>query len=151
MSEDRQRPENQSRKGKRKPDKAAKADKPAADKAKTKAKKAGQEGEAQAGHRVAVGETARDPNYVPRFKKRYPDVVRPELMKEFGYKNTLQAPRLDKIVLNIGAGEGPRPTRRSCSRRVNDLTAIAGQKAVIDARPRKPSPTSRSAAAIRWA
>ena len=48
----------------------------------------------------------RDPNYVPRFKKRYNDVVKPELMKEFGYKNAMQVPKINKIVLNIGAGEG---------------------------------------------
>ena len=34
-----------------------------------------------------MGEAAHDPNYVPRFKKRYNDVIRPELMKKFGYKN----------------------------------------------------------------
>ena len=77
-----------------------------------------------------AGKEARDPNYVPRFKKRYFDVVRPELMKKFGYKNALQAPRLAKIVLNIGAGEGAADTKKIQSAQ-NDLTAIAGQKAVI--------------------
>src|SRR5438067_478815 len=46
-------------------------------------------------------EVAHDPNYVPRFKSHYLEVVRPELMKKFGYKNKLQAPRIEKIVLNI--------------------------------------------------
>jgi len=73
---------------------------------------------------------ARDPNYVPRFKKRYIEVVRPELMKKFGYKNVLQAPRIEKIVLNIGAGEGAADQKKIQSAQ-NDLTAIAGQKAVI--------------------
>src|SRR5687767_2494234 len=59
-----------------------------------------------------AGKEARDPNYVPRFKKRYFDVVRPELMKKFGYKNQLQAPRIEKIVLNIGAGEGAADTKK---------------------------------------
>jgi large subunit ribosomal protein L5 len=77
-----------------------------------------------------AGKEARDPNYVPRFKKRYFDVVRPELMKKFGYKNQLQAPRIEKIVLNIGAGEGAADTKKIQSAQ-NDLTAIAGQKAVI--------------------
>jgi len=77
-----------------------------------------------------AGKEARDPNYVPRFKKRYFDVVRPELMKKFGYKNALQAPRIEKIVLNIGAGEGAADTKKIQSAQ-NDLTAIAGQKAVI--------------------
>ena len=77
-----------------------------------------------------AGKEARDPNYVPRFKKRYFDLVRPELMKQFGYKNALQAPRIEKIVLNIGAGEGAADQKKIQSAQ-NDLTAIAGQKAVI--------------------
>ena len=40
-----------------------------------------------------MGEHARDPNYVPRFKKRYNEVIRPELMKKFGYTNMLQVPQ----------------------------------------------------------
>lgn len=78
----------------------------------------------------AAGETARDPNYVPRFKKHYLDVVRPELVQKFGYKNLLQAPRIEKIVLNIGAGEGAADQKKIQAAQ-NDLTAIAGQKAVI--------------------
>jgi large subunit ribosomal protein L5 len=77
-----------------------------------------------------AGKEARDPNYVPRFKKRYAEVVQPELMKKFGYKNKLQAPRIEKIVLNIGAGEGAADQKKIQSAQ-NDLTAIAGQKAVI--------------------
>ena len=75
-------------------------------------------------------EVAHDPNYVPRFKTHYLEVVRPELMKKFGYKNKLQAPRIEKIVLNIGAGEGAADQKKIQSAQ-NDLTAIAGQKAVI--------------------
>lgn len=71
-----------------------------------------------------------DPDYVPRFKKRYDEVVRPALMKEFGYKNKLQVPRIEKIVLNIGAGEGAQDGKK-IQQAQNDLTAIAGQKAVI--------------------
>ena len=85
-------------------------------------------GKAPAGPKA--GKEARDPNYVPRFKKRYFDVVRPELMKKFGYTNKLQAPRIEKIVLNIGAGEGAADQKKIQSAQ-NDLTAIAGQKAVI--------------------
>ena len=75
-------------------------------------------------------EAPRDPDYVPRFKKRYDEVVRPELVKEFGYKNPLQAPRIRKVVLNIGAGEAAGDQKKIQSA-VNDLTAIAGQKAVV--------------------
>ena len=44
--------------------------------------------------------------YIPRLKQQYQDVLRGELVKEFGYANPMQVPRLDKVVLNIGVGEG---------------------------------------------
>jgi large subunit ribosomal protein L5 len=72
----------------------------------------------------------RDPNYVPRFKKRYNEVVRPALMQEFGYKNAMQVPKIQKIVLNIGAGEGASDTKK-VQQALTDLTAIAGQKGVV--------------------
>ncbi|MGH6887670.1 MAG: 50S ribosomal protein L5 [Rhizomicrobium sp.] len=73
---------------------------------------------------------ARDPDYIPRFKKRYEEVIRAELQKEFGYTNRNQAPRIEKVVLNIGAGEAAGDQKKIQSA-VNDLTAIAGQKAVV--------------------
>jgi large subunit ribosomal protein L5 len=79
---------------------------------------------------AAAPEAARDPDYVPRFKQRYEEVIRPALQKEFGYTNAMQAPRIEKIVLNIGAGEAAGDQKKIQSA-VNDLTAIAGQKAVI--------------------
>jgi len=85
---------------------------------------------ADAAPQAAVAEEVRDPNYVPRFKKRYAEVVRPELMKEFGYKNAMQVPKINKIVLNIGAGEGAQDGKK-VQQAQNDLTAIAGQKAVV--------------------
>src|SRR3954468_6751596 len=93
-------------------------------------KKAAKRENKSAGTQVAVGETAHDPNYVPRFKQRYNDVIRPELMKEFGYKNILQVPRIDKVVLNIGAGEAASDSKK-IQQAQNDMTAIAGQKAVV--------------------
>jgi large subunit ribosomal protein L5 len=93
---------------------------------KAKASKAAAAAAAQA----PVVESPRDPDYVPRFKKRYVDVIRPQLMEEFGYKNALQAPRIEKVVLNIGAGEAAGDQKKIQSA-FNDLTAIAGQKAVI--------------------
>jgi large subunit ribosomal protein L5 len=86
--------------------------------------------EVAAGTKVAVGEASVDPQYVPRFKKRYNEVIRPQLMEEFGYKNVMQVPRIEKIVLNIGAGEAASDQKKLQSA-VNDLTAIAGQKAVV--------------------
>jgi len=93
-------------------------------------KKPGKRKEVAKGTEVAIGEAARDPNYVPRAKQRYQDVIRPEMMKQFGYKNVLQVPRINKIVLNIGAGEAAADGKK-ITQAVNDLTAIAGQKAVI--------------------
>ena len=88
--------------------------------------------EAKGGRQQAtpVGEEARDPDYVPRLKTRYLEVIRPQLMEKFGYKNPLQAPRIEKIVLNIGAGEGASDQKKIQAAQ-NDLTAIAGQKAVV--------------------
>ena len=107
--------------------KAGKQDAPAAKDAKGAKKKGdGAKGVAP----VAVAEPERDASYVPRFKKHYLDVLRPQLMEKFGYKNQLQAPRIEKIVLNIGAGEGAADQKKIQSAQ-NDLTAIAGQKAVI--------------------
>ena len=67
---------------------------------------------------------------MPRFKKRYNEVIKAELMKEFGYKNTMQVPKIEKIVLNIGAGEGAADSKK-IQQALNDLTAIAGQKAMM--------------------
>ena len=103
----------------------------------SKAKKAGsakKDGAARkelaAGTKVAVGEASVDPQYVPRFKKRYNEVIRPQLMEQFGYRNVMQVPRIEKIVLNIGAGEAASDQKKLQSA-VNDLTATAGQKAVV--------------------
>ena len=93
-------------------------------------KKAAKRENKSAGTQVAVGETAHDPSYVPRFKQRYNDVIRPELMKQFGYKNVMQVPRINKVVLNIGAGEAASDSKK-IQQAQNDLTAIAGQKAVV--------------------
>ena len=70
-------------------------------------------------------------NYTPRLKALYRDTARPALKDEFGYKNDMQIPRLDKIVLNIGCGaEAVRDSKKARSAQ-EDLTKIAGQKAVI--------------------
>ncbi len=70
-------------------------------------------------------------NYTPRLKTQYRDTIRAALKEEFGYKNDMQIPRLDKIVLNIGCGaEAVRDSKKAKSAQ-EDLTAIAGQKAVV--------------------
>ncbi|AZQ69256.1 50S ribosomal protein L5 [Silicimonas algicola] len=69
--------------------------------------------------------------YTPRLKAHYRDTVRPALKEEFGYKNDMQIPRLEKIVLNIGAGtEAVRDSKKAKSA-ADDLTTITGQRAVI--------------------
>ena len=112
--------------GSKNPKEAARADAKAA----KGAKKEGGKRELNAGTKVAVGERATDKDYVPRFKKRYNEVIKQDLMKKFGYTNIMQVPRVNKIVLNIGAGEGSQDTKKIQAAQ-NDLTAIAGQKAVI--------------------
>ena len=69
--------------------------------------------------------------YTPRLKTHYQTVVRPALKEEFGYKNDMQIPRLEKVVLNIGCGaEAVRDSKKAKSAQ-EDLSTIAGQKAVI--------------------
>ncbi|HEY5238981.1 MAG TPA: 50S ribosomal protein L5 [Rhizomicrobium sp.] len=67
---------------------------------------------------------------MPRFKQRYNEIIRPAMMKEFGYTNVLQVPRINKIVLNIGAGEAASDGKK-ITQAQNDLTAIAGQRAIV--------------------
>ena len=70
-------------------------------------------------------------NYTPRLKAEYKDKIRAAMKEEFGYKNDMQIPRLDKIVLNIGCGaEAVRDSKKAKSAQ-EDLSAIAGQKAVV--------------------
>jgi large subunit ribosomal protein L5 len=79
---------------------------------------------------VTVGKQAMKKGYVPRLKKHYDEVVRPQMMKEFGYKNALEVPMLDKIVLNMGIGEATADSKKP-SLAAQDLAMIAGQKPVI--------------------
>ena len=68
--------------------------------------------------------------YAPRLKKHYEEVVLPALIKEFGYKNKLEAPKIDKIVLNMGVGDAVNDTKK-VTVAAGDLALIAGQKPVI--------------------
>ncbi len=70
-------------------------------------------------------------DYTPRLKSIYRNTIRAAMKEEFGYKNDMQIPRLDKVVLNIGAGaEAVRDSKKAKSAQ-EDLTKIAGQQAVI--------------------
>ena len=66
----------------------------------------------------------------PNLKKLYQDEVAPALMQKFGYKSTMQIPRLEKIVVNVGCSEA-REKAKVLDAVVSDLTTITGQKAVI--------------------
>ena len=70
-------------------------------------------------------------NYTPRLKAVYRETIRPALMEEFGYKNEMQLPKLDKIVLNIGCGSAAVKDSKKAKSAQQDLSAIAGQNAVI--------------------
>ncbi|MBH0236516.1 50S ribosomal protein L5 [Methylobrevis albus] len=69
-------------------------------------------------------------NYEPRLKKIYDDEIRPKLIEQFGYKNKLEVPVIEKVVLNMGVGEAVADSKKINSA-VGDLTLIAGQKPVI--------------------
>ncbi|MEX3016874.1 50S ribosomal protein L5 [Gymnodinialimonas hymeniacidonis] len=70
-------------------------------------------------------------NYSPRLKAAYKDAIKAAMKEEFGYKNDMQIPRLEKIVLNIGAGAESVKDSKKAKSAQEDLTAIAGQHAVI--------------------
>lgn len=65
-----------------------------------------------------------------RLKDRYLNKIRPELIQQFGYKSIMEVPKLTKIVLNMGVGEGALD-RKAVDNAVKDLAAISGQKPVI--------------------
>ncbi|HKM71248.1 MAG TPA: 50S ribosomal protein L5 [Stellaceae bacterium] len=65
-----------------------------------------------------------------RLQELYQTTVRPALMQEFGYKNSMQVPRLEKIVVNMGVGEAVQDSKKADAA-ATDLTAITGQHPVI--------------------
>lgn len=69
-------------------------------------------------------------DYTPRLKALYADKIRGALKEEFGYKNEMMIPRLDKVVLNMGVGEAVADSKKIRSA-VADLTLISGQKPII--------------------
>jgi large subunit ribosomal protein L5 len=69
-------------------------------------------------------------DYTPRLREQYREKVRPALKEEFGYKNDMQIPKLEKIVLNMGVGEAVSDSKKIRAAEA-DLMAIAGQKPVV--------------------
>lgn len=68
--------------------------------------------------------------YEPRLKTVYRDTIRPALIERFGYKNPMEVPRVDKIVINMGIGEGVADSKKVTSA-LSDLALIAGQKPAV--------------------
>jgi len=71
-----------------------------------------------------------DTVYIPRLRTQYDDAIRAGLIEQFGYKNPMQVPKLDKIVLNMGVGEATADTKK-VRNAASELEKIAGQKPVI--------------------
>jgi large subunit ribosomal protein L5 len=65
-----------------------------------------------------------------RLKQKYQEEVLPTMMKEFGYKNSMQVPRLEKITVNVGLGEATQNIK-ALDTTVAEVTAITGQKPVV--------------------
>jgi large subunit ribosomal protein L5 len=105
------------------PDRAQKAD---------KAPKAAKSDKAEKGKAADAPKVARAPEerVTPRLKTHYNEVVRQKLVEQFGYKNRFDVPTIEKVVINIGVGEGV-ADRKKVEQAANDLTQIAGQKAVV--------------------
>ena len=69
-------------------------------------------------------------NYAPRLKALYASTIKAAMKEEFGYKNDMMIPRLEKIVLNMGIGDAVKDTKK-VKHAQEALTLIAGQKAVV--------------------
>jgi large subunit ribosomal protein L5 len=115
-----------------KPDKAVRAEK--GDKVQ-QAQKGGKPEKADKAPRTAAAETAAKAKapqqpVTPRLKTYFEEVVCKRLSEEFGYKSRLQVPVIEKIVINMGIGEGV-ADRKKVEAAAGDLALIAGQKAVI--------------------
>ena len=78
----------------------------------------------------ALDDNSHESSFKPRLRDAYQEKVIPALMKEFGYKNVMQVPKLDRIVLNVGMGEAIQNVKLLESA-VTELGTITGQKPVV--------------------
>jgi large subunit ribosomal protein L5 len=78
---------------------------------------------------AAAGEAKASPRETPRMLKRYNEVTRAVLLKEFGYTNPMQVPKLEKIVINMGVGEAA-GDQKKLDAAVAELALISGQRPV---------------------
>jgi large subunit ribosomal protein L5 len=74
--------------------------------------------------------TATEDTYTPRLRARYREELVPALQEQLGLANTMQVPRLDKVVVNMGVGEAVKDGRL-LDAALEDLATITGQKAVV--------------------
>jgi len=98
-----------------------------------KGEKAGKAGKGEKGREPGAAVEKPQPpeeRVTPRLKTYYDEIVRKKLTEQFAYQNPLQVPRLAKVVINMGIGEGV-SDRKKVEQAAADLTLIAGQKAVI--------------------
>jgi large subunit ribosomal protein L5 len=84
----------------------------------------------QASDGEAAQPVAQEPRPTPRLKVRYNDEIVPAMMKDFGYKNVMQVPRIEKISVNIGLGEAIQNSK-ALEAATGDLAIVTGQKPVI--------------------
>ncbi|MCG0277408.1 MAG: 50S ribosomal protein L5 [Thermanaeromonas sp.] len=67
---------------------------------------------------------------MPRLKEKYLKEIRPALQKKFGYRNVMEVPKLEKIVINMGVGEATQ-NPKALDGAVEDLMAITGQRPIV--------------------
>jgi len=111
---------------------AKKAQKPQKPKGAQKSAKEGgrPKGDGPKGDAPKVKKPRERSDYVARLKTHFEQVVRDQLSNQFSYTNRMQVPKITKVVLNMGIGEGV-ADRKKVDNAANDLSMIAGQKAVI--------------------
>ena len=118
----------------KKPDKADRTAKPEKGDKGEKTQKAAKAPKAEKGEAGAAAKAPQprqpEERVTPRLRTYFEEVVRQKLTEEFGYKNRMQVPVLDKVVINMGIGEGVND-RKKVEQAAADLGLIAGQKAVI--------------------
>ena len=69
-------------------------------------------------------------NYVPRMRKSYDEVIAKAMTERFGYKNRMEVPKIEKITINMGVGEGTQD-KKKVTTAAEEMALIAGQKPVI--------------------
>jgi large subunit ribosomal protein L5 len=114
----------------KKPEKADRAPKPERAEKAPKAAKAQKAEKGEAADDAPAKARQPEERVTPRLKTYFEEVVRQKLVEEFGYKNRMQVPVLEKVVINMGIGEGVND-RKKVEQAAADLGLIAGQKAVI--------------------